>query len=608
MVVFWWTTTTATAVATTNKPRRRLQLSDFIWISVPIFILQVVYFHKQLLAPPNNSSSLTVNDIVASSSNTIRSSLDNFATKKTNANYNSTSSTKNRPPDAIFNGYPVHYQETADDDHDHDDAPIHSQFHCVGESYEPPFFLKKEKKHLDASWQHRSCHFELFCFDLDTKDFIIYPQKDNTSSDLPKHADVTQSVFTNTTPHQPHYPYGVSLGGINGKWSTEGIPRLNWFPRVELGAPPRNFYALPANVVMIPFHSLAAFNPGHLVWDDFLPIYTLMQIFGFADQQNDLLMMRYQLPGEGLWAGCDWRAKRSKECAFMLHKFGPLMVRRPEALPITTQNSPNLTIVTTTTGEARKSNLVCARHGLAGLGSLTDHGTGMKGKGHGWHEKDYSTTYNHGRGGQLWRFRNFMMQNLGFSMSPTTTAATTTTTAATTTTMAPPAAPPPSPYLIIFSEKSTATSHRSLDFTLQIAALKRELQKNNTDIDVRIESHQMKQYSLKEQAELVSKAAIYVTGCGGGAVTATFLPKGSSLLLYYVANGGVENNRASGKPARLDWDYFNNMAYTRVHWIPQRKREIDEEGNLFVLLIQHELEIIQREREEYEALLLDHQH
>jgi hypothetical protein len=174
--------------------------------------------------------------------------------------------------------------------------------------------------------------------------------------------------------------------------------------------------------------------------------------------------------------------------------------------------------------------------------------------------------------------------------------------------MAPPAAPPPSPYLIIFSEISSAMTHRSLDFTRQIAALKRELQKNNKDINVRIESHQMKKYSLKEQAELVSKAAVYVTGCGGGAVTATFLPKGSSLLVFYAAAGGVENNKNSGKPARLDWDYFNNMAYTRVHWIPQRRKDTDEEVDVFVLLIQHELGIIRREREEYEALLLDHQH
>jgi hypothetical protein len=76
---------------------------------------------------------------------------------------------------------------------------------------------------------------------------------------------------------------------------------------------------------MVPFHSIAAMNPGHMVWDDFLPLYTLLHIFGFTNDDEkddfdldstsssyDLLMVRFVLPpfaGDscGLWAGCDWR-------------------------------------------------------------------------------------------------------------------------------------------------------------------------------------------------------------------------------------------------------------------------------------------------------------
>jgi hypothetical protein len=42
---------------------------------------------------------------------------------------------------------------------------------------------------------------------------------------------------------------------------------------------------------------------------------------------------------------------------------------------------------------------------------------------------------------------------------------------------------------------------------------------------------------------LISTLESPVTVCGGGAVTATFLPLGSSVVLYYVENGGVQNNR-----------------------------------------------------------------
>jgi len=97
---------------------------------------------------------------------------------------------------------------------------------------------------------------------------------------------------------------------------------------------------------------------------------------------------------------------------------------------------------------------------------------------------------------------------------------------------------------------------------------------------------------------LVTDAAMYVTGCGGGAVTATFLPRGASLLVFYSERGGVENNKASGKPARLDWDYFNNMAYTKVHWIPTPstlfRRPFQDDLNLFMELVRHDLSLLQK--------------
>jgi hypothetical protein len=113
--------------------------------------------------------------------------------------------------------------------------------------------------------------------------------------------DVTQTIFLNKTTQ--NYPYGVAVGSINQKWGMAGIPNLRWFPQVRHNFP-THFFSLPADVVLLPFHSLAAFNPGHLVWDDFLPIYTLLQIFQL--EHLDLLLVRYQLE-EGLWAGCDWR-------------------------------------------------------------------------------------------------------------------------------------------------------------------------------------------------------------------------------------------------------------------------------------------------------------
>ena len=73
------------------------------------------------------------------------------------------------------------------------------------------------------------------------------------------------------------------------------------------------------------------------------------------------------------------------------------------------------------------------------------------------------------------------------------------------------------------------------------------------------------------------------------------------MLLYYRHAGGFENNRLTGKPARLDWDYFNHMGYTRVHWLMLQGREMQRGLNMFVDIALHELDIIIQERQDYES-------
>eukprot|EP00934_Nitzschia_sp_Nitz4_P004797 Nitzschia sp. Nitz4//scaffold109_size72162//3119//6690//NITZ4_005832-RA/size72162-snap-gene-0.91-mRNA-1//1//CDS//3329532721//4787//frame0 len=455
----------------------------------------------------------------------------------------SAATTIDTSPDAFFNGYPV-YHKTIDPSTD----SIASQMHCIGETNNYPVFQRGMGK-VDMTWATRSCHFQFFCLDMDTREYVIYlPKTDIPEAEFDKDSDAHsfeshQTVFTNKSVHG--FPYAVAVGGVNLKWSITGAVRVKWFPRVEYDNPPTSFYALPANVTLMPFHSLAAFNPGHLVWDDFLPIYTLAQIFELDDQE--LFMLRHTLDGEALWATCDWKEDRKEDCAFMLRKFGPLMNRNPSYNPSLTQRTVNLTMVNA--NEKPKSNLVCARHGLAGLGALTDHGTE---KGHGWEPRDYDLVYNHGRGGQLWRFRNFMMTNLGLKAST---------------------APPGPPYRIIFSEKSSKMAGRSLDFSNQVQALLDAGIGIGEESDVTLNSYQMSKFSLTEQAEMVGSAAMYITGCGGGAVTATFLPRGASLIVYYSEQGGISYNKRTGLPALLDWDYFNNMGYVRAHWFAQTRKD-----------------------------------
>jgi hypothetical protein len=360
-----------------------------------------------------------------------------------NDNFNRTIASKNpngtTDADGLFNGYPIYRQRGTSSNH-----PVHSQLHCVGETWHPPQFWKRKRKFLDDSWKLRSCHFQFFCYDVYEKKFVIYlDQKDPANvtsqlSQLDDHTgfwDVSQTYYRNMTQVTPrqeaagkkkfhvadvHHPYGVSIGSVNGKWTHTGIPRLHWFPEVRFGPIPiqhddaqtsgnlHQVYTLPASVVMIPFHSLAASNPGHLVWDDFLPLYTLLQIFGLTnndpenlrhthssswttDSSLDLLLIRYVLPPElnstedrGLWAGCDWLEEGAEQCQKMLHKFAPLMIREKAAWKMTTQRNPNLHFFDDSSKDDKKRKLVCAKNGLAGIGGLSDHGTD---KGHGWEER-----------------------------------------------------------------------------------------------------------------------------------------------------------------------------------------------------------------------------
>ena len=437
-----------------------------------------------------------------------------------------------RPPDGEFNGIPVYHKEVTAS------TKPYSLQHCVGENYQK------------QNWMHRSCRFRFLCFDLEAKEFTVFrrPEDDNIRrwSDQVPLMDISQTFIRESST--------VSLGGINLKWGGDGVARLEWFPRIARD-PPSNFYALPEDIVLIPYHSMAGWNPGHLVWDDFLPIYTLMSMFQF-EEQHEALMLRYVLPGETLWASCDTTIK-SKECLTIQNKFWPLMMSNyNQSLP-TTQLDVQLKLYQ---NEAPRSNFVCAKNGLAGIGALTDHGTQ---KLHGWHKEDYQISHNHGRAGLFWNFRTYCLKNLAIQeeqiLDP--------------------------PYKIIFSALSSTNPARNLDFTKHETILQRKLD----PLEVTVESHILKDLTLQEQVKLATQTSIFITGCGGGAVTATFLPKGATLIIFYNEVGGRVGNKQTNLPARLDWDYFNNLAYINVHWFPSGTRYNAEDLASFLSVVRDDL-------------------
>ena len=450
-----------------------------------------------------------------------------------------------RDSDGTFNGAPLYLQSHVN---------IRSNVHCVGENY------------MLDSWKQRSCQYSFLCLDTETKTYQTFQSSDEVR--LSEYLTQRRYMHSSSTMlRNPNASTTVSLGGINQKWGKD-MDRLEWAPEiVPINATTElTYYMLPDDVVLIPFHSLNGANPGHLIWDDFLPIYTLLTMFQLSDRS--LLLMRYVLTNgpRGLWASCDLRETKTEACNHMMNKFLPLMVGNDHQYNLSTTQDFDFSPHT-----AGKSNLVCAKTSVAGIGSLTDHGVT---KSHGWQESDYAITHNHGRGGMLYDFRNFMMQNLDIPIENVPVAAATGAARR---------------HRIIFSQKSSDIFNRAMDFEKQIESVRQNFP------HAQVEAYIFKELSLQEQIEAVSDASIYVTLCGGGAVTAMFLPKGASLIVYYSEDGGAQDNHMTHKPALLDWDLLNSMSYLRVHWMPRNtmKEPLDEKALL--LLIRHELELIDSE-------------
>jgi hypothetical protein len=487
------------------------------------------------------------------------------------------------PPDATFNGGPVYLtRRTLSSSLAATTTTTTTRVHCVGETYQ-----------LQTAWKSRSCRFDgLFCFNVTARDFVVWQQDDSTvARELDDLLQQRPYHHVSSSLHRHNESNAVSLGGINQKWGKSGIPRLKWFPQIQTHWSDQGnndelvYYALPETAVLVPFHSMNGANPGHLVWDDFLPIYTLLTMFGLVSNENsdndddlDLIPLRFVLHNNaddnerGLWASCDLRPEKAEACRHMMTKFWPLIAGHDNPYQFSSTKDARLE---PTSSRRLESDLVCASTGLAGLGPLTDHGLY---KAHGWEETDYRFVHNAGRGGALRDFRRFLLRNVGLSAAAAATA------------------PSSRPFRIVFSQKSSDIFIRSMDFKEQIALVERSFP------HVIVEHYIFKNMTLMEQLQVATRASIYITLCGGGAVTAMFLPPGASVIVYYAQDGGVSNGKMTHKPALLDWDLLNAMSYVRVHWISRNTRKTALDDTILVKLIQHELDIMTASAAEADAV------
>lgn len=247
------------------------------------------------------------------------------------------------PSDGTFNSFPIYHKKYT--------QGFHSNSHCIGENFR------------QDAWKYRSCQFQNLCFDTSSMKFVMFASQEQYELEKAlKHehlTDFSPASSMNTT---------LSVGAINPKWGKEHA-LLEWYPELRPVEEIVNsgYYQLQTDKVLIPWHSMAGFNPGHLVWDDFLPLFTLLTSFDLL--QKELVLIRYDLT-LAQWASCQ---RQYTKCAPILKKFLPLIGTQLDKT--TNQNETALVLK----GE-QKSKYVCAPNGAAGLGMLSDHGLKL----HGW--------------------------------------------------------------------------------------------------------------------------------------------------------------------------------------------------------------------------------
>jgi hypothetical protein len=409
-----------------------------------------------------------------------------------------------------------------------------STVHCVGDNFQ-------EGAHV-----YRSCHFQYLCFNVDSHNFSLHM---GPSSLQQRHINNNNHNSNNKTSVAL-----ISTASTNMAMSVGRTIRfsgdMSWSPDISR-EPLGIFYELAHDAVWVPFYAEQPniHNPGHLLWDYFLPFYNLLVMFGL----QHLPMVPINLND-----GCT-PDEQDSPCWKLVTKFLALVGVEPSTFTNTHQST-----LTTTQGRPRQSNLVCARHAVAGIGMLTDHGWNR----HGQRMEDYRDVHNVGRGPLFFEFRNYVLGNLGIVEQE----------------------PLKPPYKVVFSALSSKNPIRRQSFQNQMDALRGAF----SDKDLIVENHVFSTLNVKEQIQLATETAVFVSVVGGSASVATFLPRGSSVILFFNdVNEFTDHSSRKDFPSMIDWDFWNSAAHLRVHWMPMKSMNETVNHNALVELVKSELSTIQ---------------
>jgi len=152
------------------------------------------------------------------------------------------------------------------------------------------------------------------------------------------------------------------------------------------------------------------------------------------------------------------------------------------------------------------------------------------------------------------------------------------------------------PWKITFSVNSSQNPSRRRNMERQIEVAQKVFPPGETnELGIVVESVQLDQLTLEAQTNLMDETAVFVSVMGGSASTAMFLRRDTSLILYYndiddfVKGKNSKTVDGSTMPNRMDWDFWNNASYLRVHWLPIQTMDSENDLKSFARLLQVEV-------------------
>jgi hypothetical protein len=312
--------------------------------------------------------------------------------------------------------------------------------------------------------------------------------------------------------------------------------------------------------VFLLYQSFHAMNIGHLVWDDLLSLFSMLDLF---DMQDDLKLqaipLLVELKGEDkLWRCTPSNWRKYELCVKAYRKFYPTLFGiatdcsgdilrtgnwlQGEAKIGTWHNHPKEACPSSTDvgrGDNFQASYVLLPQVLVGTGRLNNFGC----------EDDCGI----GRGPQFYRFRNFMMRNLFGSLESCLKNK-----------------QQPAGYITFSLSVNSSRPEQIYHFVKEIE-LARAIYG-----DDKVKAVNMASLSMQGQADLVRNSAVLLSNHGGVSASSVFLSRGSSVLLYWHGD------------KRYDHSFFESAGYFRTTWIGENERSY---VNRTMALIAKEMEL-----------------